>query len=58
MLIVAGRCTRNVDFINTDSFSVFILETVFKPKESEMSDTHKCPVNTPNSPHPINSANK
>lgn len=58
MLIAAGHCTRNVDFINMDSFSVFFLEAVFKPKESAMSDTHKCPVNTPDSPHPINSTMK
>lgn len=58
MLIAEGHCTRNVDFINMDSFSVFFLEAVFKPKESAMSDSHKCPVNTPDSPHPINSTTK
>ena len=36
-MFAAGLCIRDADFSNAESFSLFILETVFKPKEFEMS---------------------
>lgn len=36
-MFAAGRCIKDADLSNAESFSLFILETVFKPKKFEMS---------------------